>query len=182
MVQMEPTARTVLIVDDEVNVLSALQRTLRRENYRLVTATEPAEGLSILKQGEVDVVVSDHLMPNMSGLDFLKEVRALYPDVVRIMLTGHAEVSTAMEAINEGEIYRFLTKPWDDAELKVALHLAFDKLELERTNRRLMAAVAHQRALFAKLERQHPSLRHLLRDEGGALLVDKEEQALFAIG
>jgi two-component system probable response regulator PhcQ len=179
---MEPTARTVLIVDDEENVLSALQRTLRRENYRLVTAGEPAEAFSILKEGLVDVVVSDQLMPNMSGLEFLKEVRSLHPEVVRIMLTGHAEVTTAMEAINEGEIYRFLTKPWDDAELKVALHLAFDKLELERSNRRLMAAVQHQRALFAKLERQHPGLRHLLRDESGALLVDKENQALLAIG
>jgi two-component system, probable response regulator PhcQ len=179
---MEPTARTVLIVDDEENVLSALQRTLRRENYTLLTAAEPAEAFAVLKQGGVDVVVSDHLMPNMSGLDFLKEVRALHPDVVRIMLTGHAEVSTAIEAINEGEIYRFLSKPWDDAELKVALHLAFDKLQLERSNRRLMAAVHHQRALFAKLERQHPGLRHLLRDESGALLVDKEDQAMLAIG
>ena len=138
---MEPTARTVLLVDDEGNVLSALQRTLRREKYTLLIASEPAEALAILRAGQVDVVVSDHLMPNMSGLDFLKEVRALHPDVVRIMLTGHAEVATAMEAINEGEIYRFLTKPWDDAELKVALHLAFDKLALERSNRQLQAAV-----------------------------------------
>jgi two-component system probable response regulator PhcQ len=179
---MEPTARTVLIVDDEENILSALQRTLRRENYTLLTAGEPAEALEVLKHGQVDVVVSDHLMPNMSGLEFLKEVRALHPDVVRIMLTGHAEMSTAMEAINEGEIYRFLTKPWDDAELKVALHLAFDRLALERANRRLQAAVQHQRALFVRLERQHPSLRHLLRDESGALLVDSDDEAMLAIG
>ena len=179
---MEPTARTILLVDDEENVLSALQRALRREKYTLLIASEPAEALAILRQGQVDVVVSDHLMPNMSGLDFLKEVRTCYPDVVRIMLTGHAEVATAMEAINEGEIYRFLTKPWDDAELKVALHLAFDKVGLERSNRQLQAAVQHQRALLARLERQHPGLRHVLRDESGALLVDKDDQAVLAIG
>jgi two-component system, probable response regulator PhcQ len=179
---MEPTPRTLLIVDDEENVLSALQRTLRRENYTLLTAGEPAEALAILQRDPVDVVVSDHLMPNMSGLDFLKEVRALHPDVVRIMLTGHAEVSTAMEAINDGEIYRFLTKPWDDAELKVALHLAFDKVAVERSNRQLHAAVQHQRALLARLERQHPGLRRLLRDENGALIVDKDDQAMLAIG
>lgn len=179
---MESIARTLLLVDDEENVLSALQRTLRRENYTLLTAGEPAEAFAILQQTQVDVVVSDHLMPNMSGLDFLKEVRALHPEVVRIILTGHAEVSTAMEAINEGEIYRFLTKPWDDAELKVALHLAFDKVALERSNRQLLAAVQHQRALFARLERQHPGLRRLLRDESGALLVDNDDQALLAIG
>jgi two-component system, probable response regulator PhcQ len=180
--QMPPTVRTVLIVDDEENILSALQRALRRENYTLLTAGEPAEAFIILKQAQVDVVVSDHLMPNMSGLEFLKEVRAMHPDVVRIMLTGHAEMSTAMEAINEGEIFRFLTKPWDDAELKVALHLAFDRLTQERTNRRLLAAVHYQRSLLAQLERQHPGLRHVLRDESGALIVDKEDQAMLAIG
>lgn len=179
---MAPSVRTVLIVDDEENILSALQRTLRRENYSLLIAAEPAQALDILRQSQVDVVVSDHLMPNMSGLDFLKEVRALYPDVVRIMLTGHAQMSTAMEAINEGEIFRFLTKPWEDAELKVALHLAFEKLNQERTNRRLLAAVHHQRALLAKLERQHPGLRQSARDESGALIVDKEDQAMLAIG
>jgi two-component system probable response regulator PhcQ len=179
---MEPTARTVLIVDDEENILSALQRTLRRENYTLLTAGEPAEAFTILQRGQVDVVVSDHLMPNMSGLEFLKEVRALHPDVVRIMLTGHAEVSTAMEAINEGEIYRFLSKPWDDAELKVALHLAFDRVALERSNRQLRAAVQHQRALLARLEQQHPSLRQLFQDERGVLPVDTDDQAMLAIG
>jgi two-component system probable response regulator PhcQ len=179
---MEPNPRTVLVVDDEENLLSALQRTLRRENYTVLTASEPAEAFSVLQQRQVDVVVSDHLMPNMSGLDFLKEVRALHPDVVRIMLTGHAEVSTAVEAINEGEIFRFLTKPWNDADLKVALHLAFDKLATERTTRRLLAAAEHQRALLAQLERRQPGLRHLLRDQDGALVVDKEDQATLAIG
>jgi DNA-binding NtrC family response regulator len=139
---MAPTGRTLLIVDDEENVLSALQRTLRRENYTLLSASEPAEGFAIL----------------------------------------HAEASTAMEAINEGEIYRFLTKPWEDADLKVALHLAFDKVALERSNRQLQAAVHHQRALLARLEQQHPGLRRLLRDESGAVLVDKDEEALLAVG
>ncbi len=179
---MQSNPQTVLVVDDEANLVSALQRTLRRENYTVLTASEPAEALAILKQRAVDVVVSDHLMPNMSGLDFLKEVRALHPDVVRIMLTGHAEVSTAVEAINEGEIFRFLTKPWDDAELKVALHLAFDKLAAERAQAGQLAAAHHQRVLLAHLERQHPGLRHLLRDENGALIVDKDDEASLAIG
>jgi two-component system, probable response regulator PhcQ len=179
---MEPSPRTVLAVDDEENVLSALRRTLRREGYTVLTAMQPVEAFAVLRTTPVDVVLSDNLMPNMSGLDFLKEVRALHPDVVRIMLTGHADVSTAMEAINEGEIYRFLTKPWEDAELKVALHLAFDKLTLERSNRRLLSAMQHQRALLARLERLHPGLGRLLRDENGALLVDGDDQAILAVG
>jgi len=178
---MEPSPRTVLIVDDEANLLSALERTLRRENYTVLTASEPSEALALLRQHPVDVVVSDNLMPNMSGLDFLKEVRALHPEVVRIMLTGHADVATAVEAINEGEIFRFLTKPWEDAELKVALHLAFDKAAEERTNRQLLMAAQAQRALLSRLEREHPSL-YLLRDENGALFVDKDDQATLAIG
>jgi two-component system, probable response regulator PhcQ len=179
---MEPTPRTVLVVDDEENVLSALRRTLRREGYTVLTAAQPVEAFAVLRTAPVDVVLSDNLMPNMSGLDFLKEVRALHPDVVRIMLTGHADVSTAMEAINEGEIYRFLTKPWEDAELKVALHLAFDKLTLERSNRRLLSAMQHQRVLLARLEQLHPGLGRLLRDETGALLVDVDDQAILAVG
>jgi two-component system, probable response regulator PhcQ len=179
---MEPTPRTVLVVDDEENVLNALRRTLRRDGYTVLTAGQPSEALVVLRQSPVDVVLSDHLMPNMSGLDFLKEVRALHPDVVRIMLTGHADVATAMEAINEGEIYRFLTKPWEDAELKVALHLAFDKLALERSNRRLLSAIKHQRALLAQLQRLHPGLSPMLRDETGALLVDADDQATLAVG
>ena len=179
---MEPTRRTLLLVDDEENILSALRRTLRREEYTLLSAGEPAEALAVLKQAQVDVVLSDHLMPNMTGLDFLKEVRALYPDVVRIMLTGHAEVSTAMEAINEGEIFRFLTKPWDEAELKISLHFAFEKVAMERTNRRLLAAVNHQRALLERIARLHPALVHLLRDENGALLVDEGDPATLALG
>jgi len=178
---MDPALRTVLVVDDEANVVSALRRTLRREGYTILSASEPAEALAILRQSAVDVVLSDQLMPNMSGLDFLKEVRALHPDVVRIMLTGHADVATAVEAINDGEIYRFLTKPWDDAELKVALHLAFDRIALERTNRRLLAALEHHRRLLAQLERTHPSLRHLLRDEAGALVLD-DDRATLAVG
>jgi len=178
---MTNPARTVLIVDDEENILSALRRALRREDYTVLTAGEPVEALTLLRQQPVDVVLSDHLMPNMTGLEFLKEVRALHPDVVRIMLTGHAELATAMEAINDGEIYRFLTKPWDDAELKVALHLAFDKLTVERTNRRLLAAIHHQRDLLHD-ERQHPGVRHRLRDENGALVIDADDQATLAIG
>ncbi|HXX29486.1 MAG TPA: response regulator [Myxococcaceae bacterium] len=179
---MNPDPRTVLVVDDEENVVNALRRTLRREGYTVLSASEPSEALAVLRQARVDVVLSDQLMPNRSGLDFLKEVRALHPEVVRIMLTGHAEVSTAVEAINDGEIYRFLTKPWDDAELKVALHLAFDRIALERANRQLLATVEQQRRMLARLERAHPGLRDLLRDESGALLVDLDDRATLAFG
>lgn len=132
---------TILIVDDDEAVRGALARSLRRCDYRLLFASGAQEGLAALQREQVDVVVSDQMMPKMTGLAFLKMVRDRHPEVVRIMLTGYADMSTAIGAINEGEIYRFLTKPWDDVELQVTLHLACDRLELERQNRLLLAAL-----------------------------------------
>ena len=168
----------ILIVDDEENVCNALRRALRTEGYEIFVAHEPSEGLALLKQRQVDMVLSDHLMPNMTGLEFLKTVRDRHPDSVRIMLTGHADMQTAISAINHGEIYRFLTKPWDDTELKVTLHLAFEQLALERENRRLLATVRSQQTLLKSLEESHPGIARLVRDERGAILLDDPDSTL----
>ena len=99
----------------------------------------------------------------------LAATRDRYPDAVRIILTGHADMQTAIDAINQGEIYRFLTKPWDDLELKVCITLAFEKLDLERENRALLSRL---RALSDRLVREKPALGSLRRDETGAILLD----------
>jgi two-component system, probable response regulator PhcQ len=164
--------RRVLIVDDEENVCRALRRTLRKEGYELFVASQPSEALELLKTTPVDVVLSDHLMPNMTGLEFLKIVHDRCPDSLRIMLTGHADMQTAIDAINHGEIYRLLTKPWDDTELKVTLHLAFEQLELERENRKLLAMVRRQQDLIESLETQYPGIGELVRDAGGRIVID----------
>ena len=164
--------RRLLIVDDEENVCRALRRTLRKEGYELFFASQPSEALSLLKTTPVDVVISDHLMPNMTGLEFLKIVHDRHPDSLRIMLTGHADMQTAIDAINQGEIYRFLTKPWDDTELKVTLHLAFEQLELERENRKLLAMVRRQHDLIQSLETQYPGIGELVRDAEGRIVID----------
>lgn len=169
--------RRMLIVDDEENVINALRRSLRREGYDIQVATRPADALALLRQAPVDLVLSDHLMPEMTGLEFLKLVRDRHPDSVRLMLTGHADMQTAIDAINHGEIYRFLTKPWDDNELKVTLHLAFEQLDLERENRRLLATVRRQQGLLERIEREHPALRTLVRDATGAILIDEDEES-----
>jgi two-component system, probable response regulator PhcQ len=164
--------RRVLIVDDEENVCKALRRSLRREGYELFVATQPSEALELLKTQPVDLVMSDHLMPDMTGLQFLKIVHDRHPDCLRIMLTGHADMQTAIDAINHGEIYRFLTKPWDDTELKVTLHLAFEQLDLERENRRLLATVRRQSNLIKTLEEEHPGIGELVRDDQGRIVLD----------
>jgi two-component system, probable response regulator PhcQ len=169
------TPRRILIVDDEENVCHALRRSLRKEGYELFFGKEPREGLELLQKQTVDMVISDHLMPNMTGLEFLKLVRDRYPDMMRLMLTGHADMQTAIDAINQGAIYRFLTKPWDDTDLKVTLFLAFEQLELERENRRLLAMVRRQYDLLKSLETDHPGIGHVVRDAEGYVLLDDDE-------
>ncbi|HEY1086787.1 MAG TPA: response regulator [Archangium sp.] len=174
---MAEQPRRILIVDDEENVCHALRRSLRREGYELFFGHEPAEGLEILKTQKCDMVISDHLMPNMTGLEFLKIVRDRHPDMMRLMLTGHADMQTAIDAINQGNIYRFLTKPWDDTELKVTLFLAFEQLDLERENRRLLAMVRRQYDVMKQLEGEHPGIAHVVRDAEGYVLLDDEDRS-----
>ena len=143
---------TVLIVDDEPNILEGLRQALRGSHYAVVTARGPVEALGVLQERKVDIVISDHLMPGMTGAELLGLVHDRQPDAVRIMLSGHADAETVIRTINEGEVYRFLSKPCDRTELLVTLHLACEKLELERENRRLLALIRAQPELLARLE------------------------------
>jgi CheY-like chemotaxis protein len=111
----------ILFVDDEQSVLNALKRSMRKEGYKLILTTDVEDALRLIGAEGVDVVVSDHLMPAMTGIEFLALAARLHPSVIRIMLTGQADVDMAIRAINEGQVNRFLTKPWDDAQLKFVL-------------------------------------------------------------
>jgi EAL domain-containing protein (putative c-di-GMP-specific phosphodiesterase class I)/FixJ family two-component response regulator len=129
--------RTVLLVDDEENILASLRRLLRRDGYRILTATSAAEGLLQLAGHEVDVIVSDQRMPHMTGVEFLRRAKQLYPDTVRIVLSGYTELESITAAINEGAIYKFLTKPWEDQLLRANIDEAFRQKALADDNRRL---------------------------------------------
>jgi DNA-binding NtrC family response regulator len=142
---------TILIVDDEQAVVDGLTRALRRPEYVVLSATSPHAALDLLRQHTVDVIVSDHLMPGMTGIEFLKLVRDRHPDTIRIMLTGHADMETAVKAINEGEIYRFLSKPCAAIEIQVTIHLALEQLALARENRRLLSIIRTRPELDALL-------------------------------
>jgi diguanylate cyclase (GGDEF)-like protein/PAS domain S-box-containing protein len=119
------TANTLLLVDDEQNVLNALRRLLRREGYQILTAGSGAEGLELLALHQVQVIVSDQRMPGMSGVEFLSKVKELYPETVRISLSGYSEISTVTDAINKGAIWKYITKPWDDESLLQEIRTAF---------------------------------------------------------
>lgn len=128
---------TILFVDDEENVLSALRRVFRRENYKVLTATGGAEALKILSEQTVQVVISDFKMPQMDGAVFLRTVKDKYPQTIRIMLTGYADVSAIMGAINEGAVYKFITKPWNDDDLRLTISLALEQYDLLKENKTL---------------------------------------------
>jgi CheY-like chemotaxis protein len=117
--------QTLLVVDDDVNVLAALHRLFRRDNYRVLTAASPAEGFELLAMHSVQVILCDQRMPVMNGTEFLSKVKEMYPDTIRIILSGYTGVEMVLESINRGAIYRFYTKPWEDDTLRENVRLAF---------------------------------------------------------
>jgi EAL domain-containing protein (putative c-di-GMP-specific phosphodiesterase class I)/CheY-like chemotaxis protein len=121
----ESSRQTLLLVDNDVNVLSSLHRLFRRDNYRILTALSPAEGFELLALHQVHVIVCDQRMPIMSGTEFLSKVKEMYPETIRIILSGYTGLEAVLDSINRGAIYRFYTKPWDDTQLRDNIRLAF---------------------------------------------------------
>lgn len=117
--------RTLLLLDDEENILRALKRLLRQEGYNILLATSPSEAMTLLAENEVHVIVSDQRMPEMSGTEFFSTIKQMYPSTVRMILSGYTDLNSVTEAINHGAIYKFLTKPWDDEELRAEIAQAF---------------------------------------------------------
>lgn len=121
----DDNVQTLLIVDDDPNVLTALHRLFRRDGYRVLTASSPAEGFELLALYRVHVILCDQRMPVMSGTEFLSKVKEMYPETIRIILSGYPGVDSVLDSINRGAIYRFYTKPWDDQQLRDNIRLAF---------------------------------------------------------
>lgn len=132
--------RTILIVDDEEAIIHSLRRLLRQDGYRILHTTDALDGLEILAKNEVDVVLSDQRMPGMTGVEFLRRAKSIHPSTVRMVLSGHADLQSVTAAINEGAIYKFLTKPWDRDRLRSHVREAFRQKELADDLRRLRGA------------------------------------------
>ena len=135
---------TVLCVDDEENILRALKRVLRKEDYNLLTAGSGEEGLKILTENTVQLVLSDQRMPEMNGTDFFAEIKDLYPDTIRIILSGYTEISSITESINKGHIYKFFLKPWNDENLKLEISKALEQYDLIQANKALTQTIINQ--------------------------------------
>ena len=135
---------TILVVDDEQVVRSALSRVLEESGYRVLTAENGEEALGRLQDEGVGVIISDQHMPGMTGIDLLKLVRVRHPRVVRIMLTGEKDPEVPVRSINEGEVYRFIRKPRDNANLKTVVSFAFEIARLEQEKRHLITLLRNQ--------------------------------------
>jgi len=166
----DKTVYTVLFVDDEANVLESMKRIFRHENYRILTAGSAEAALELLKSESVHVVISDHRMPGISGADLLKQIKDLYPRTIRIMLTGHADIGAVMGAVNEGAVYKFITKPWNDDDLRLTVSLALEQFDLIKENMELKKNQEfHQREIkkLSKFANSH-------RSQIGRLLVKEK--------
>jgi response regulator RpfG family c-di-GMP phosphodiesterase len=154
----DSTTATLLFVDDEPSILSSLRRLFRPHGYKIFTAEGGALGLEVLEKEHVDLVVSDMRMPEMDGAHFLEQVRGRWPQVVRLLLTGYADIGSTVAAINCGEIYRYISKPWDDNDIVLTVREALEHQRLASENARLMALTKSQndelKALNAGLEQK----------------------------
>ncbi len=170
---VQPTVQaTLLLVDDEPNILSSLQRLFRPAGYRILTATGGALGLEILAKEKVDLIISDMRMPEMDGAAFLEQAAVRWPQVVRLLLTGYADLASAVAAVNKGNIYRYLSKPWEDNDIRITVQQALEKQRLE-------ARVAEQNVqlkdLNANLETRVAAQTQEIRQVLGQLQVTHEE-------
>lgn len=137
--------RYLLLIDDEPGILNALQRELRLENYQTLTARNSSEALSLLATHPVDVVLTDLRLSDMSGVEILRKIRVIYPEVIRMVLSGSTEVSSILKAVNEGVIFRFITKPWDADDMRSQLREAFAQRQLLQENQRMRLELLGQR-------------------------------------
>lgn len=169
---------TVLFVDDEPNVTDALKRALRREPYRILSARSAEEALAVLERERVDVIVSDEKMEGMSGSELLAMVRKRRPNTIRMILTGHASLDAAVRAINEGEIYRFFTKPCNETDLAVTIRQALRQNELMTEARRLLDATRNQAGVMDRLKKERPDLLKMDKDREGAIIVNETEEEM----
>jgi response regulator RpfG family c-di-GMP phosphodiesterase len=164
---------TILCVDDEANILAALRRAFRPLGYQILLAESAKEGLLILEQNNhIDLIISDMRMPEMDGARFLAQVRNQWPDITRILLTGYADMESTIAAINEGQIYRHISKPWNDDELLLTVRDALERRALEQEKRRLERLTADQNA---ELKQLNASLEEKVSERTQELVLANEK-------
>ena len=165
---------SILLVDDMPAIRDMLAEAFSMEGYAVKTAGSAEEALKLLSGHPVDVIITDEKMPGMSGSQLLAVARKRYPNTIRMILTGQATLESAIRAINEGEIYRFFTKPCNVVDLMVTTRQALEQKRLEAENRRLSEIVKSQAKSLNVLEKQCPGITEVRRDSNGAVIIEDE--------
>jgi DNA-binding NtrC family response regulator len=160
-------SHTVLLLDDDPDILRGLARVLRKEPYQILTAGTAEGAARVLQNRSVDLIVADEEMPGMSGTEFLAGVAREYPDIIRIVLTGHPSLPVALRAINDGKVYQFFTKPCNEIELAITIRRALEQKDLEGKSRELLEVTKRQSVLIdeARILRRVRDLPHKDRAE-----------------
>lgn len=152
----------LLLVDDEVNIVRSLQRVLDDGRYDFLTATTPAQAIEILGKTPVDLILCDHQMPEMLGIDVLKHAKSVQPDAVRILITGSADMNVAISAINQGSIYYFFSKPWDNEEIVRVVAEALEKKKSLTEKNELLRLLSNSNNSLLEVNKKLNSLSDLL--------------------
>ncbi|MFQ5670109.1 MAG: ATPase, T2SS/T4P/T4SS family [Acidobacteriota bacterium] len=178
-----PKTFTLLFVDDEPQMLSGLRRVFHRENYKILTATSGQEALELMEAHPVQLILTDHRMPGMLGCELLTRIKQRWPETIRIMLTGHADVQAIMGAVNEGAVYKFMTKPCDDHDLRLTIALALEQYALLQENKQLKEITKQQHKKIKKYSSVFDEARGILGTvlvRGGVLTKEQLEEAMKA--
>ncbi|HDD44361.1 MAG TPA: response regulator [Candidatus Desulfofervidus auxilii] len=165
----------ILVVDDEVSILTAIKRLFK--SFPLIncfTTTSPKEALKIMANKEIDLIVTDQRMPEMTGIELLREVTAKYPDVIKIILTAYSDIDVILKAINEIGIYKFILKPWDNQDLRLTIIRALEWKETLEENKSLQQELKKRQAILSYWEHKYPGISKVQIDEDGEVYVELE--------
>ncbi len=161
---------TVLVVDDDAPILKAIQRVLRKEHCRVLTAPSAEKGLALLAEEDIQIVISDKNMPRTDGLVFLKQVKSEFPQVLTIMLTGNADLNSAVEAINAAGVFKYLVKPWDDDDLRFTVREALAFVRRQHAGFSSRYDAKSNDIVRRDLEKDFPGITHVVRDKDGYII------------
>ncbi len=176
-----PAMQTILCVDDEPWILAVAKKILEAGGYRVLTTTDPFQVLPMIEWEEVDVIVADLAMPEVDGVHLLQRVRELYPEVPRILLSGTASLESALRAINESEVFRFLTKPIEKETLLRTVGEAVQRRQAMRRTAARERAAARRESALGELEKQHPGLGSARLEDGIHVISRDRVQRLRAL-
>lgn len=163
---------SILLIDDERAIRVALRKCLEREGFRVDDSGDPLEGVKLAEKNQYGLVICDYQMPGMLGVDVLRRIKLVCPDTIRIILTAHADMDVAIRAINDGAVYRFLVKPWDNRELVETVRRAFEEVNTGPDVDTPEKDTLREGNL---LEKEFPGITEVSRDPRGAIVVEELE-------